>query len=78
MTAPTAGPPPRASLKLGPMPTRRAMLTLDDGLCRTDVATIFRLVADVEAWPRHLPHYRWVTLRDRTRDGGGVVEMAAH
>ena len=78
MTALTAGPPPRAPLTLGPMPTRRAMRTLDEGHCRTDVATIFRLVADVEAWPRHLPHYRWVTLRDRTRDGGGVVEMAAN
>ena len=34
------------------------------------------LAADVEAWPRILPHYRWVTLLD----GGGdrkVVEMAA-
>ena len=69
--------PLRAPLRLGPMPTRRAMRTLDEGLCRTDVAAIFRLVADVEEWPRHLAHYRWVTMRDRTTDGGGVVEMSA-
>lgn len=37
---------------------------------------IVALAADVEAWPRFLPHYRWVTLLA----GGGdrkVVEMAA-
>jgi polyketide cyclase/dehydrase/lipid transport protein len=37
---------------------------------------VVSLAADVEAWPRLLPHYRWVTLLE----GGGdrkVVEMAA-
>ena len=37
---------------------------------------IVGLAADVEAWPRILPHYRWVTVLS----GGGdrrVVEMAA-
>jgi uncharacterized membrane protein len=37
---------------------------------------IVALAADIEHWPRILPHYRWVTLLD----GGGdrkVVEMAA-
>jgi uncharacterized membrane protein len=37
---------------------------------------IVALAADVERWPRILPHYRWVTLLE----GGGdwkVVEMAA-
>ncbi len=78
MSAPAPERVLRAQLNLGPMPTRRAMITLDEGLCRTDVATIFRVVADVESWPTHLAHYRWVTVSDRTRDGGGIVEMAAN
>ena len=78
MNAPREPVPLRAPLTLGPMPTRRAMITLDEGDSPADVEAIFRLVADVEAWPRHLAHYRWVTLTDRTRDGGGVVEMAAN
>jgi ribosome-associated toxin RatA of RatAB toxin-antitoxin module len=32
--------------------------------------------ADVEGWPRILPHYRWVKTLE-TRDTGRVVEMAA-
>lgn len=43
---------------------------------RGELDRIVELAADVEAWPRILPHYRWVTLLD----GGGdrkVVEMAA-
>jgi ribosome-associated toxin RatA of RatAB toxin-antitoxin module len=54
------------------------MMTVDKGETSADPDLVFRLVAEVEAWPRHLAHYRWVTLRDRTRDGGGVVEMAAN
>jgi hypothetical protein len=45
-------------------------------LMRGPLARIVELAADVEAWPRILPHYRWVTLLE----GGGdrkVVEMAA-
>ncbi|HEV8149488.1 MAG TPA: SRPBCC family protein [Gemmatimonadales bacterium] len=38
---------------------------------------VFRHAADVEAWPRILPHYRWVRMRERAPDGGGLVEMAA-
>lgn len=43
---------------------------------RGDLERIVELAADVERWPRILPHYRWVTLLS----GGGdrkVVEMAA-
>lgn len=43
---------------------------------RGPLARIVALAADVEDWPRILPHYRWVTLLE----GGGdrkVVEMAA-
>jgi hypothetical protein len=38
---------------------------------------VFRRAAEVEGWPRILPHYRWVRMRERNRDGGGLVEMAA-
>ena len=37
---------------------------------------VFQRAADVEAWPRILPHYRWVRMRERRPDGG-LVEMAA-
>ncbi len=37
---------------------------------------VFAIAADVESWPRILPHYRWVRrLSGNARDG--VVEMAA-
>ena len=37
---------------------------------------MFAAARDVERWPELLPHYRWVTMRER--DGaGGIVEMAA-
>jgi ribosome-associated toxin RatA of RatAB toxin-antitoxin module len=35
-------------------------------------------VRDVEHWPAHLAHYRFVRLRERASDGGGIVEMAAN
>jgi ribosome-associated toxin RatA of RatAB toxin-antitoxin module len=43
---------------------------------RADAATMYGLVAAVEAWPRLLPHYRRVTV---LRDDGQrrVVEMRA-
>ena len=67
--------PPRS---LGPMPTGRRMRTLDELVVHAPVAGIFALARRVDEWPRHLPHYRFVRYRERTRDGGGVVEMAAH
>ena len=39
---------------------------------------IFELAAATEDWPKWLPHYRNVTVLERTPDGGRkVVEMAA-
>jgi ribosome-associated toxin RatA of RatAB toxin-antitoxin module len=78
MTAPTDPTTLRASYKLGPMPLRRSMMTVDKGETSADPDVVFRLVADVERWPAHLAHYRWVTMHERTRDGGGIVEMAAY
>jgi ribosome-associated toxin RatA of RatAB toxin-antitoxin module len=60
------------------MPTGRRMSTLDQRLVRAPGERIFALARDVEAWPRHLSHYRFVRFRDRSADGGGVVEMAAN
>jgi hypothetical protein len=60
------------------MPTGRAMTTVDELVVRAPLARIFALAADVEEWPRHLAHYRFVVLRDRRSDGGGIVEMSAN
>jgi len=60
------------------MPLGRPMQTVDEQLVRSSLDTIFELAKKVEAWPRHLPHYRYVRFTDRRRDGGGVVEMSAN
>ncbi len=39
-------------------------------------ATIFETAADLENWPRILPHYRWIRFLERDGDRS-VVEMAA-
>jgi coenzyme Q-binding protein COQ10 len=54
------------------------MITVDELLVRAPVATIFDIVREVEHWPAHLKHYRYVRFRSRARDGGGLVEMAAY
>jgi ribosome-associated toxin RatA of RatAB toxin-antitoxin module len=63
---------------LGPMPDGRSMQTVDEQLVRAPLATIFELASQVELWPRHLPHYRYVRFRTRRSDGGGLVEMSAN
>ncbi len=42
------------------------------------IGPTFDLAADVERWPAILPHYRWVTIRERRPDGTTVVEMSAN
>lgn len=59
------------------MPATARMRTVDERLVRAPVDTIFAIVADVERWPRHLPHYRFVRFRERMH-GTGVVEMSAN
>jgi hypothetical protein len=62
---------------LGPMPTDRSLETVDELVVRAPVPVIFWLAADVEQWPVHLPHYRYVRFLLRRPDGGGTVEMSA-
>lgn len=53
------------------------MTTVDTRAVAAPLSVIFDLVRDVEHWPLHLPHYRYVRFNERAGDGGGVVEMAA-
>ncbi len=64
--------------ELGPMPLGRAMETIDEQLVRAPWRRIFEIAKNVEEWPAHLPHYRFVRFRERAKDGGGIVEMAAN
>lgn len=54
------------------------METVDESLVDAPLAKIFELARDVEHWPAHLPHYRYVKFRSRRSDGGGLVEMSAY
>ena len=63
---------------LGPMPTDRSLKTVDERVVRSSSGRIFALAADVEGWPVHLPHYRYVRFVERRSDGGGTVEMSAN
>jgi hypothetical protein len=63
---------------LGPLPEGRRLVTVDEITVPLPVARIFPYGRDVEHWPAHLAHYRYVRFRHRTPDGGGLVEMAAN
>jgi ribosome-associated toxin RatA of RatAB toxin-antitoxin module len=52
------------------------MYTIDRAVVAAPIERVFRVAADVERWPDFLPHYRWVTMHERTSNGG-IVEMAA-
>jgi len=68
----------RAPYALGPMPLGRAMTTVDELVVRAPLREIFAIARDVEHWPAHLAHYRWVRFRERAPDGGGLGEMSAY
>ncbi len=53
------------------------MLTVDEVIATAGPKTCFQQAADVENWPRILPHYRWVRFRRRDGFARGLVEMAA-
>ncbi len=61
-----------------PMPATGAMQVLDELAVRAPARRVFDLVRAVEYWPTHLPHYRYVRFRERSPDGGGLVEMSAN
>ena len=63
---------------LGPLPPGAAMETMDERVVRAPMEVIFDIASKVEHWPAHLAHYRYVRYRDRTEDGGGLVEMSAY
>jgi ribosome-associated toxin RatA of RatAB toxin-antitoxin module len=67
----------RASNSLGTMPTAALMRTVDEMVVKAPASLMFDVAADVESWPRLLPHYRYVRFRDR-QVGGGIVEMSAN
>lgn len=68
----------RIAYDLGPMPEGRVMRTVDERVVRAPLGTIFEIARKVDEWPRHLAHYRFVRYRERSPDGGGVVEMSAN
>lgn len=65
-------------VKLGPMPAGRAMTTIDEAVVRAPLPVIFELARDVERWPAHLAHYRFVRFTRRDGHDGGIVEMSAN
>ncbi len=68
----------RAAYQLGPMPLGRPMNTVDEAFVKAPPTLVSGIVCDVEQWPAHLAHYRFVKFRERAADGGGIVEMAAN
>ncbi|MBA2684829.1 MAG: hypothetical protein H0U66_10085 [Gemmatimonadaceae bacterium] len=66
-----------APFDLGAMPQTRRMRTVDELLVRAPLPRIFEYAREVDRWPEHLEHYRWVKFESRASDGGGIVEMAA-
>jgi hypothetical protein len=67
-----------AQLDLGPMPSGRAMTTIDATHVDAPMPVIFALARDVERWPEHLAHYRFVRFTARDGHDGGIVEMSAN
>lgn len=63
---------------LGPMPLGRAMETVDERMVAASPAAMFALASDVERWPVHLVHYRYVRFRAPSPEGLPVVEMSAY
>jgi ribosome-associated toxin RatA of RatAB toxin-antitoxin module len=50
--------------------------TVNEVLIAAPPERVFTLVAEVEHWPRLLPHYRWVRVLERS-DNQKLVRMAA-
>ena len=54
------------------------METIDEADVRAPISSIYPLARDVEKWPNHLAHYRFVRFRERDGRHGGIVEMSAN
>jgi hypothetical protein len=54
------------------------MVTVDRQFVRAPLDRIFELAADVESWPTHLRHYRFVRFESADGGGGGLVAMSAN
>jgi len=65
-------------IDLGEMPDARRMRTVDELVVRAPIEHAYAVAADVERWPAHLPHYRYVRFDERHGDGGGIVQMSAN
>ena len=53
------------------------MRTIDEVIALAPADVCFQVAADVERWPRILPHYRWVRFVRKDGFAEGMVEMAA-
>jgi ribosome-associated toxin RatA of RatAB toxin-antitoxin module len=53
------------------------MRTVDTLFVPAAPEAMFALAAEVEQWPRHLPHYRYVRIEER-RDNESIVAMSAN
>ena len=53
------------------------METRIERVVQSSPETVFSLAAAVEAWPRILPHYRWVRVLGEDGPNSRTVEMAA-
>jgi ribosome-associated toxin RatA of RatAB toxin-antitoxin module len=67
-----------SAVVLGPMPATARMRTVDERVVAAPPAAIFDIAADVERWPAHLPHYRFVRFREGAGQPVRVVEMSAN
>jgi hypothetical protein len=59
------------------MAHRHVMRTVDTTHVAAPPETVWPFAAQVERWPDHLAHYRWVKRSRGEAGGDGVVEMSA-
>lgn len=67
----------RDPVRLPAMPDGWSMHVIDERVVRASVRTMFALARNVDRWPEHLAHYRWVRFDQRDTQGGGLVAMSA-
>lgn len=54
------------------------MRTVDEEIAAAPADLCYQIAADVERWPDHLSHYRWVRFTETQGFAEGIVEMAAY